>query len=62
MVAACRAMSGVEPPFEVLWAAFCWRMRATKWREPCPRPLTPRHKLALFYYWRGWRAGQEAGG
>jgi hypothetical protein len=39
MAAACRAMSGVEPPFEVLWATFCWRMRASKWREPCPRPL-----------------------
>ena len=59
MAAACRAMSGVEPPFELLTAMFCWRMRASKWREPCPRPLTPRHKLASFYWWRGWRAGQE---
>ena len=39
MAAACRVMSGVEPPFELLAATFCWRVRATKWREPCPRPL-----------------------
>jgi hypothetical protein len=59
MAAACRAMSEVKPPFELLTAISCWRMRAWKWREPCPRPHTPRHKLGLFYWWRGWRAGHE---
>ena len=57
MAAACRAMSGVEPPFEVLWAIFCWRVRASKWREPRPRPLTPRHKLVFLLLVAGLAGG-----
>jgi hypothetical protein len=62
MTAACRAMSVVEPTFEVLWAMFCWRMRATKWREPCPPPDHAPTQIYFVCYWRGWRAGAGSRG